>query len=233
MDDSLKRKIEDTLIGHAPSFTLGERGFRLYPTTIGKSILIRRRIAELHLDPALLAADPVLELMRGARSHPDTVAEIVAIATSRDKRQLDDTSGMEERVSFIRENLECDDAAGLLLSIMTADNSEEIVRGLGLDMEQKKRAEIAKMKKGSGGTVTFGGKSAYGLLINRGCELFHCTPEHLVWEVSLVSLRLAVADSVECVYLSDEECAKMCVFSDDTARVESMSEEELRNLTAG
>ena len=54
-------------------------------------------------------------------------------------------------------------------------------------------------------SLTFGGKSIYGTLIDTACQRYGWTFEYVVWGISYANLQLLLADSVTSIYLSDEE----------------------------
>lgn len=232
MDDATKTdRVRDVLISRPNEFRAGRRTLRLYPVTLGTSLILSARIGALQPDMALLASDPMLEALRLCTEHPQEVAEIVATCTFARRRDILDSRKVRRRGAFLAAQASREDMATLLLLVMAPDGSEEAMRETGLDKERQTQARIARMKQEEGSTETFGGKSLFGSLVVPACELFHCLPHTVIWEIPLAQLRLCLADRVSSVWLSEEERMKLCLPGADTANVEEMSLEDLMSLT--
>lgn len=70
-------------------------------------------------------------------------------------------------------------------------------------------------KSRHGHNKTFGGKTIYGLLIDAACKNYGWTKEYAVWGIDVISLRLMLADSINSVYLSDEDLKHLHIPSGD------------------
>ena len=57
-------------------------------------------------------------------------------------------------------------------------------------------------------TITFGGKSIYGTIIDSACERYGWTMQYVVWGISYTNLCMLLADSTKDVYLTDDEMKK-------------------------
>jgi hypothetical protein len=64
-----------------------------------------------------------------------------------------------------------------------------------------------KAKKDNG-SLTFGGRSIYGQLIDRACERYGWTVEYVVWGISYANLTLMLADQQTSIYLTEDELKK-------------------------
>ncbi len=223
--------VRDALISRPNEFRAGGRTLRLYPVTLGTSLILSARIEALNPDMALLASDSMLEALRLCTEHPQEVAEIVATCTFARRRDILDNRKVRRRGAFLSAQASREDMATLLLLVLAPDGSEEAIREAGLDKQRQIQARIARIKQEEGSTETFGGKSLFGTLVVPACELFHCLPHTVIWEIPLAQLRLCLADRVNSVWLSEEERMKLCLPGRDTASVEDMSMEDLMNLT--
>lgn len=202
---NIEEDITEAILERPYGFSVNGARYYLYPVTLGKSILLSRLMRGLGVDSRLLARNPSLEALRVVVAHKDTACRIIAYCTAKDKQEVFDTDKTEKRITFMSENLSDDEVAQLLLIIYQYDKTASFVKHLGLDREQKEQAKISKLKNKKGNTVTFGGKSLYGSLISAVCEKYGWTLDYAVWGISIVNLRMMLADSISSVYLSDEE----------------------------
>lgn len=201
----MEEEILEAILERPYGFTVKDKRFYLYPVTLGKSILLSRLMKSLEIDAELLARNPSLEALRVASAHKDVAVLIIAYCTAKDKQEAFDNARIEKYQSFYSENLSDEEIAQLLLIIYQYDKTASFIRHLGLDRDQKEQAKISKLKNKNGNTVMFGGKSIYGSLISVACEKYGWTLDYVVWGISLVNLRMMLADSVNSIYLSDDE----------------------------
>lgn len=202
---NIDEEILEALMERPYGFTINDKRYYLYPVTLGKSILLSRLMRELDIDAELLAKNPSLEALRVVSAHRDVAILIIAYCTAKDKQEVFDNAIIEKYQSFFSENLSDEEIAQLLLIIYQYDKTASFIRYLGLDRDQKEQAKISKMKNKNGNTIMFGGKSIYGSLISVACEKYGWTLDYVVWGISLVNLRMMLADSVNSIYLSDDE----------------------------
>ena len=201
----IAQEIEDAVMERPYGFSVNGKRHSLYPVTLGKSILLSRLMHSLGIDTGLLASNPSLEALRVVAAHRDIACRIIAYATAKDRQEVFDAERIECLQSFFADNLDYDEIAQLLLIIYQYDKTASFVSHLGLDREQKEQAKISRLKNKNGNTVMFGGKSIYGSLVSVACEKYGWTLDYVVWGISLVNLRMMLADSVTSIYLTDEE----------------------------
>ena len=202
---NIEEEITEAILERPYGFSVNGARFYLYPVTLGKSILLSRLMQGLGVDSGLLARNPSLETLRVVAAHKEESYRIIAYCTAKDKHEVFDTDKIEKRIAYLSANLSDEETAQLLLIIYQYDKTASFIKHLGLDREQKEQAKISKLKNKNGNTVVFGGKSAYGSLISVACEKYGWTLDYAVWGISLVNLRMLLADSVNSVYLSDDE----------------------------
>lgn len=203
--DNINEEILEAVLERPYGFSVNGSRFYLYPVTLGKSILLSRLMQALEVDAEMLARKPSLEALRVAAAHRDAACRIIAYATAKDRQEAFDAEGIERSQSFFSDNLTDDEIAQLLLIIYQYDKTASFIRHLGLDRDQKEQAKISRLKNKNGNTVMFGGKSIYGSLVSVACEKYGWTLDYVVWGISLVNLRMMLADSVSSIYLSDDE----------------------------
>lgn len=197
---SVRKRIMLRIVSIRPN-----KRFYLYPVTLGMSILLSRLMQELEINAKLFAVNPSFEALRVVHAHKDIACLIIAYSTAKCKHEAFDAREMQKRKSFFIKHLDNEEIAQLLLIIYQYDKTALFVKHLGLDREQKDQAKISKAKNKNGNTVTFGGRSLYGSLIGAACEKYGWTLDYVVWGISLVNLRMMLADSINSIYLSDEE----------------------------
>lgn len=208
MPDSKKnidKEILEVIMERPYGFTVKDKRFYLYPVTLGKSILLSRLMRNLEIDTELLAKNPSLETLRVVSVHRDVAILIIAYCTAKDKQEVFDNARTEEYKWLLSRNLTDEEIAQLLLIIYQYDKTASFIKHLGLDRDQKEQAKISKLKNKNGNTVMFGGKSIYGSLLSVACEKYGWTLDYVVWGIGLVNLRMMLADSVNSIYLSDDE----------------------------
>lgn len=202
---SILQSIEDAIMERPFGFEVNGKRFCLYPPTLGASMLIARLTKDLEIDDASLAEQSCLEIMRIVGKHKDIACRIIAYATANGKEEACDALIIDERQKFFSDSLSNDEIVQLLLLIYQSDNTAAFIRHFGLDKEQKEQARISKLKNKGGNTLMFGGKSLYGSLIGVACEKYGWTLDYVVWGISLTNLRMMIADSINSIYLTDEE----------------------------
>lgn len=92
--------------------------------------------------------------------------------------------------------------------ILSSDKIEEFIRYFGIDADREMKTRISRIK-GEGSSITFGGNSIYGLLIDFACQRYGWTMDYVLWGISYVNLNMLFADAVTTVYLSEEERKKL------------------------
>ncbi len=66
---------------------------------------------------------------------------------------------------------EVEELATMFTIVLSGDNTEEFIKHFGIDKERLERNRIAAVKKDNS-SVTFGGNSTYGTLIDFACQRF-------------------------------------------------------------
>lgn len=209
----LEMNIADTIIERPVGFSVGKRNFFIYPVTLGKTYLLVRLFKILDADDKIIAANPYLEAMRLSETKKDIVCRILAYHTFNLKQEILDNSKVEQRAKMFERNLDIEELSTIFVLILSGDNTEEFIRYFGLDKERAEKNRIYKIKD-SKGSISFGGKSAYGTLIDFACQRYGWSMDYVVWGISYANLKMLMADSITTIYLSEEERKKLNIYDD-------------------
>lgn len=204
MDKHIEVNISDAVVQVPIRFKIGEKEYALYPPTLGKIQLLKKIYLSLELDSVVLGENPLIGIMEICKEHPDSVCRLIAYSTFSDKTSILDVKKVYRRASFFRANTSVEDQATILSIIFSIDKTEDFIKYFGIDSDRELKAKIGKIK-GDGNSVTLGGKSIYGLLIDFACQRYGWTMDYVLWDISYVNLNMLFADAITTVYLTDEE----------------------------
>ena len=196
--------IADTIIERPHGFKVNQRQFYLYPVTLGKTYLISRIVECLGINLEIIKANPYMEALRLCQGKKESVCRILSYHTINKKDELFDCNLVQERCDFFCKELDDDSMAQLLVMVLPEGDISAYMKHLGIDKEKEWQAKAMRAKKDNN-SLTFGGKSIYGTLIDTVCQRYGWTFEYVVWGISYANLQLLLADSVTSIYLSDEE----------------------------
>lgn len=218
MDDmsNIEQEISDAIMERPHGFNVADKWFYLYPVTLGKTLLLSHLIPQLNIDNSAFQRNSVIEVVKATNKNREIVNRILAIYTFRSRDEIFDVENMRLRQEFFAKHLSNEDAATLLLLMLSKDPVNTFSKYLGLDKERKELSRITKIKNEKGNSVTFCGKSLYGTLIDAACERYGWTLEYVVWGVSYANLQMMFADMINSIYLSDEERKKAHISNDRT-----------------
>lgn len=198
--------IADVIIDRPHGFVVGQKHFFLYPITLAKMFLLKRQIDELDINEKLLKQNPYVEAMRIVRSKRSECCCILSYHTAPNtKGDLYDNRAIERRKKFFIKEVDDKDLASLMIYVLSADKTEEIIRYYGLDSEREKLAKVMAVKrKNDKNTLYFCGKSMFGTFIVQLKEMGYSDDE-IVFERGFSYLRLVLADKITSVHCTDEE----------------------------
>lgn len=209
-DERLKIEAEvvDTIIERPISFTIDGEQFSLYPPSLGVTYLVAPITQRLGFDAENIKINVFAELLRVCQNHTREVCNILALYSFRKRYDLFDTKLIESRIStFMR--LSNADLASLYMTTLDWSNIKRYTDYFGLDKERKTRQRVADLQNKTSKTLSFGGRSVYGSLIDYACERYGWTMQYVVWGISYANLQMLVADANNTAYLSDEEMKKL------------------------
>lgn len=201
----LEHALADIITARPHEIRIGRKTLRLYPVTLAKTFLLRRWMDALEINSALLKSNPYVECLRLAETQPDVVAQILAIHSAPNtQRDLHDSRAAVIRRNLLR-SVKTEHLAGLLMAVLTSDNTDQLADHLGITGERERLQEVLEVKREHDkNNLTFGGKSIFGTFIGQLKEMGY-TDEEILFERSYSYLRLMLADKVTSLYLNDEE----------------------------
>lgn len=209
MDKNIEMNIADAIMEKPVGFNIGSRHFCLYPPSLGKMFLLSRLTKQLGINNGIMKANPYLESLRICKENKETVCRIIAYHSMNRKGDVLDELKIKRRASFFCKELDEEELAQLLIISSSWDSIDSYIKHFGIDKERTLRQKVAKLKDKEGGSVSFGGRSVYGTLIDFACERYGWTFDYVVWGISYVNLQMLMADSITSVYLNKEEMKKL------------------------
>lgn len=204
MDKQIEMNVSDTIIEKPIWFSIGKRKYSIYPPTLGKTQILKNLYLGLELDTRLLSLNPLAEAMRISKESPNIVCRIIAYSTFSDKDSIMNTEKVFQRADMFKDKLIAEEMATLLSIILMNDKTDEFIKYFRIDEDKELRGRISRTK-GESNSITFGGKSIYGLLIDFACQRYGWTMEYVLWGISYVNLNMLFADAITTVYLTDDE----------------------------
>ena len=200
-----KTDISDVLIERPISFSIKDRHYSVYPATLGKIQLIARLIEVIGINNA--DANSPDSLFKGAREaaekHREESIRLIAYSTLPNAECLDENK-VQARIKELKVADE-KDVTLLLITIMSQDKTEAVMKHFGIDKETQRMDRVLKVKDKDKSTLTFFGKSIWGALIDHACERYGWSYQYVLWGISYSCLQLLMADHIKTVYLTDEE----------------------------
>ena len=206
--------IADAIIERPQGFSVGNRHFYLYPITLGKMYLLQRLMDSLEVNTNVIAINPYLEAIRLVCTKRQECCQLITYHTLRTKKEVFDHDLVEDRVKFFDENVDEEDMATILITLLTSEKTNVFIKYLGIDKENERFTRASKVRKNTG-SVSFGGKSIYGTLLDVACERYGWTLDYVVWGISYNNLQLMLADRIKDLYLTKEEMRKARITQDD------------------
>ena len=173
--------IADVIIGRPHGFVVGRKHFYLYPITLAKMFLLKRQIDALDINEKLL------------KTKENT------------RKALYDIKAIEKRQKHFAKEIDREDLASLMIYVLSADKTDEIIKYYGLDVERERLAKVMEIKRRNDkNTLYFCGKSMFGTFIGQLKEMGYSDDE-IVYERGFSYLRLILADKITSIHCTDEE----------------------------
>lgn len=223
----LEQEMADIIMGRPTVFRADGRPFYIYPLSLGKVYMLNNLISQMGLRRERLEKMTNLEMLRVAKERREKCIEVVLLLTGKGKDEVFDVDYNDEKRKFFSENLSDEDLASLLLLALTSDRTAIVMENSGIGKEQERLRKVLKVKaKKSKGSLSFGGMTAFGTLIDAACERYGWTKDYVVWGIDYSSLRLLLADKVTTTFLTDEELKEipLSARSNDSEKVRGTKE---------
>lgn len=229
--DILNEALADAVMDRPREFFIGPRRFCLWSPTLGMSLMLERNITALGLDYEVIRHNPYIEALRIASTKRNDVCYILAIHSFRKFDDLANSKNLRRRAKIFASKLSDEELAKLIMYVLSEPKAESLISLSQVATEQTEQSKIANFKNKDGHTKTFGGKTIFGTLIDTACAKYGWTKEYVVWGIDLISLRMMLADSVNSIYLSDDEMKSLGISSTHNQKF-GMSPEDIAKLKA-
>ena len=210
--DEMEKLFADTFLEMPLQFECGGKYFNIYQKSLGKKLLLNRLISLLELDKEILKSNSILEMARICETKKEIVLRIIAISVKRLPRAINDERDNLELMNFFEKYMDTEDMVSLLMYILQDDNEiiEKLKKHLRIDKQQEKKKALYNIKKdGNKNSISAGGVSAYGSILDYFAEKFGWEKSYILWGISYVNLMLMYYDFPESIFLSDDEMKKV------------------------
>lgn len=211
---SIDNLVIESILEKPITFTLDTengkvRFFYVYPPSLGISFLTADLLKELHFDNRLLALNQQYEMLRLCTEQKETVRRIIAIHSFQRRSDAIHEEKVQQRLKELAP-LDAAELSTVLLAIMDWNTlQDKYIKHFGIDKERKQREKINRVKEEDDSSITFGGNSIYGSLLDYACERYKWELGYVIWGISLVNLDMMLADSMQSVYLTEKERKKV------------------------
>lgn len=204
--DKLAMTITKVLTAQPTCFSIRGERYALHPPTLGVVFVTAPLLEDLQIRREAITENPIYEALRVVKFHRGTCCRLLAYHTLRGKKLLTSQSAIDKRSASIEE-FNDEDIATLLLAVLNDNSVDEIVKGTEMDKEAREMSKVNKAKD-SKNSLTFGGKSVWGNLVDVACERYGWTLDYVLWGISYANLVLLLKDKITSVYMSDTELKK-------------------------
>ena len=223
------------IVMEAPhSFSTGKKTYSLFPLTLGKLMLVQRQLEEAEINAEDIARWPIMSVVRIVREHRESCLLVIYYATAKDKAECFDVKRISKKVNELSGALDDEDIATLMVLVLTEDKTEKVKSHYGIDKENEAMNSVLKIKS-QGGSLSFGGKTLVGAVIDQACERYGWTVDYVVWGISYSTLRLMMADRVNTLYLSEDERKKVPAHilqrDEDVIRASRETMEQIKSMS--
>ncbi len=203
---SLSDEIASILLERPQAFTINDDEFAIYPITLGKSFLISPLLQELNINEEILAINPYIEAMRLCHESRFNVCRLLAYHTLNERNQLFDGKLIAERARYFCKAMSDAEITKLLILVLTFGGISRIVEMSGMKEDAERRRKISQIKaKNSDNSITVGGCTIWGTLIDAVCQRYGWTLDYVLWGISLANMQLMMSDAINTIHLNDDE----------------------------
>ena len=212
--DDIDSLVIDSVTEKPICFGKDGRFFFLYPPSLGVALKSSKYLSALKVNPAVLAYDEEVEMLRLVNEHKANILRLIAMHTFKRRSDIMEESTLLKRIEEI---------SGLELPMMVVLTKmiiewhtwqEKLVKHFDLDKEAKQRKKISDYKDKESSSVSFGGRSVFGSILDYAAERYGWQVGYIVWGVSIINLNMMMCDTVTSVFLTKEERSKIGVSTD-------------------
>lgn len=212
---NINNRVVDAILEKPIPFTIGNgRFFYLYQPSLGVSLLAGQLLQDLQLNKKLYGINKQAEILRVCGTQRELVLRIISLHTFSRRSDVLREERMIERINELS-TLSAADLATLIIAVLAWDGRQEkFMKHFLLDKERKTREKIYEFKKKKGGSMTFGGRSLYGSVLDAACERYGWELGYALWGISSLNLNMMLADSVQSLMLTKDEAKEAHVSTD-------------------
>lgn len=213
LKEDINALVIDSILEKPITFTIDGRFFYIYPPSLGISMLSSDLFSEIQFNKILLNMNKNLECLRATNEKRECIVRIIAYHSFKNREDALEEELVQKRMSELQD-MDLASMWCVLERIMEwGGYYEKFYEHLGLKEEKKRRDKVNAVKDHSS-SITFGGKSIYGMLLDFAAERYGWRVDYILWGVSLTTLNMMMSDSVTSVYLTKDEAAKCGVPTD-------------------
>ena len=209
----IDRLMIDVILDRPITFTLGGKYFYLFQPSFGLVLIVSDLYKRLEFDEKFLAIGQQYEMLRVCTEYRDTVLRIIALHTFTKRADALYEEKVLKRMQELQE-LDAADLSAMLLEVLRWNTyQEQFIKHIGLDKEKQQRERIHSVKKDKN-SITFGGRSIYGSLLDHAAERYGWSLQYMLWGISAINLQMMLQDSVQSIYLTDEDRKRANISTD-------------------
>ncbi len=208
----------DILLERPYGFEVNGEKFAIFPPSLGVLSTMQILLRKLNISQSALQSVGNLELLRVAKAQCKECCELIAFATCSSHADVLNDIEIERRAKLFAEGLESSDIATLLVASLQFNRHQQWMEDVGIREEHNRIARVMRCKK-KGNSVSFGGKTLFGRLIDPAMERYGWTYEYVVWGISFAVLEALMADKIVDIFLTDDEKKKVPAYLLETEDV--------------
>lgn len=234
-ETNIEQIITDTLLEKPITFTLDGHFFYLYPPSIGVSMLSKSILEGFTLNKSLATLNSSLALIEAVETKKNDALRFIALHSFKDRELVLQEELVVKRIEELS-GIKTPELIALCTAILDWNTwQDKISKHFALDKQQEKREKVSKAKEEDRNSITFGGKSVWGSLVDYACERYGWSTQYVMWGVSMLNLNLMMSDCVNSVYLTDKERKKLHISTDGVTinADDKKNIKQLRNIIKG
>lgn len=186
---------------------IGSKRFRLYQPSLGKLMLQTSLLESITRDDGEDVKNGVLKTLVMVERHRRDVCELLALYSFKDSKDCLDPFRTADRAQEF-ESLSTGELATLLTALMSMPTAAKLMEELGIDKENERKKMVLDAKD-TKGSVTCGGASLYGGVIDHVMQRYGWSLQYVLWGISAANLQLLTSDEQVSTYLTDDERKKV------------------------
>lgn len=221
--------IADTLLERPICFTVRKKVLYLYPLSLGKVYFITPFLEEINIQPtAGLEEFSSFLLLYVAKMKRESCLRLIAYCTLKGDSCLDEEL-VRSRIKDLRP-LKASEIATLISTILSMDKSKEISGHFHFDTQKRNLDRIQKIKEKDRNSISIGGSSVWGTLVDFACQRYGWTVHYVVWDISLTNLNFLLEDHIKTVFLTDKERKEAHISSESDTVINVSDTDRLNDL---